>query len=471
MVMARWEETIVDEAGNILALPTIEVKREIAGQPIALLFSDRAGSIAIGNPFVGNADGSAAFHVAGGAYQVTISKGAFVKVLRYVRVGTAGEKDVDQVGIPAAVAFTFDNPTTDADPGAGRLRLNNATPASATALYVDNLSFSGADVQAWLDTFDDNGLTGNRGYLHLYHPASPNTNWRIYKVTGTIVDGTGYRKVTIAHISGAGSFTDEELIHISFQQVGPTGSFTALADNTGFDDDSGNEHTRFRKIASAVNYIEQHNAATGTGPKFKAAGDDTNVDLLLEGKGTGRAKTQGEIVLGGGAHVIGYWPARALVRPTTTPAGALAQEESTTNKVNDEYNEFADGSTTHLQLSFRAPKGLNEGSTLDVEIEWKEAAGASTHVCRWQAEAQAQSDADTIDAGWGTAVAVDDTGTSGTRRFALIAAVTPGGTWAVNDKIIVRIARLGGHANDTLNVGARLLGVTVIASLNKINDA
>ena len=94
-----------------------------------------------------------------------------------------------------------------------------------------------------------------------------------------------------------------------------------------------------------------------------------------------------------------------------------------------------------------------------------EAAGATAHVCRWQAEAQAQGDGDTIDAAWGTPVAADDTGSAGTRRFVTLAAVAPAGSWAAGDKIHVRIARLGGHANDTLDVAAHLIGVTVKATV------
>jgi hypothetical protein len=174
--------------------------------------------------------------------------------------------------------------------------------------------------------------------------------------------------------------------------------------------------------------------------------------------------------IGQGLHLIGVWNAGDLVRPTTSPAAALAQLESATNKVNDEYLGFVNGSTTSAGLSFRAPKSSDESSSLVVEFEWTEAAGATAHVCRWQAEAQAQSDGDTIDAAWGTAVAVDDTGSAGTRRFCSVT-VTPAGSWTDGDKIHIRVSRLGGHANDTLDADARLIGVTVHGTINAKNDA
>lgn len=171
-----------------------------------------------------------------------------------------------------------------------------------------------------------------------------------------------------------------------------------------------------------------------------------------------------------GYHCIGYWPARALTIPKTNGAASLAKDESSTNKVNDEYLAFADGSTLYAGFSLKAPKSLDPAGALYLEIEWKEAAGASSHVCRWQVEAQAQGDGDTIDSAWGTAVAVDDTGSSGTRRQILTGSITPAGTWVVNDKLHFRVARLGGHANDTLNVAAHLIGVALYASINRKDD-
>ena len=58
-------------------------------------------------------------------------------------------------------------------------------------------------------------------------------------------------------------------------------------DATGIRDDSDNEQLIFQKTASAVNHIEITNAATGGDPSLTAAGDDTDIDLVLAGKGAG----------------------------------------------------------------------------------------------------------------------------------------------------------------------------------------
>lgn len=59
-------------------------------------------------------------------------------------------------------------------------------------------------------------------------------------------------------------------------------------DAHGIRDDSGNEQLIFQKTATAVNYLEITNAATGNDVTFAAVGDDANVGLDITPKGTGR---------------------------------------------------------------------------------------------------------------------------------------------------------------------------------------
>lgn len=101
MPLARWQATIVDDAGNVIPSPFVEVRRESAGASLAILYSDRDGANPLGNPFqVATADGFAFFHVIGGAYKVRVYSGAFEKIHRYVAIGTAGETDFAQAFVP-----------------------------------------------------------------------------------------------------------------------------------------------------------------------------------------------------------------------------------------------------------------------------------------------------------------------------------------------------------------------------------
>jgi hypothetical protein len=118
--------------------------------------------------------------------------------------------------------YTFDTTTTDADPGAGKFRLNNATIGSATAAYLDNLDADGAAVSTILDTWDDAGSSVGRGQLWLRSIADP-AIFHAFNVTGSVVDGTGYRKLTVSYVGGAGSFAAADEIMVAFLPLGAAG--------------------------------------------------------------------------------------------------------------------------------------------------------------------------------------------------------------------------------------------------------
>jgi microcystin-dependent protein len=120
------------------------------------------------------------------------------------------------------VRFDFSTTTTDGDPGDGLFRLNNATPASATEAYFDNVDAFGTTVTAWLDALDDSTNTV-KGFLRL-QKQSDAAVFHEYSVSGSVVDGTGYRKVTIAHVIGAGSFSSGDRILVSFARTGNVGA-------------------------------------------------------------------------------------------------------------------------------------------------------------------------------------------------------------------------------------------------------
>lgn len=94
MSLARWQATITDEAGNIVPSAQVTVRAEIAGSPLARLYTDRAGTVAAANPITADADGFVYFHVTGGAYRITATKGAFSREWRYVGIGRNAESDL-----------------------------------------------------------------------------------------------------------------------------------------------------------------------------------------------------------------------------------------------------------------------------------------------------------------------------------------------------------------------------------------
>ena len=67
----------------------------------------------------------------------------------------------------------------------------------------------------------------------------------------------------------------------------PTLTTPRFADDGFIADASGNEQIKFQQTANAVNFVEVTNSATGDGVKIGATGTDTNVNLILDPKGSG----------------------------------------------------------------------------------------------------------------------------------------------------------------------------------------
>ncbi len=122
----------------------------------------------------------------------------------------------------AAFAYTFSTTTADADPGAGVMRLNNADPALATAAYIDNSDADAVAVSALIDEWDDSTNT-IKGTLTLRDRANAATR-RTYNVTGSVVDGTGYRKVTLVYVGGAGALANAANLLLVFDRTGDKGA-------------------------------------------------------------------------------------------------------------------------------------------------------------------------------------------------------------------------------------------------------
>jgi len=94
--LARFQRTIVNATGDIVASPTVTV-RDQATNALVTIYSDRDGLSALSNPFTGTSGGLAAFHVEGGTYRVTATSGAFTAEWTWVGIGTASEYDFTDI--------------------------------------------------------------------------------------------------------------------------------------------------------------------------------------------------------------------------------------------------------------------------------------------------------------------------------------------------------------------------------------
>lgn len=203
----------------------------------------------------------------------------------------------------AAIPYAFSITTADADPGAGTFRLNNATIASATAAYVDNVDSDGVTQTGILDTFDDSTNT-IRGVLTIRSKTTPATK-RLFNVTGLVVDGTGYRKLTLAYVGGAGAIANGEVCWLIFDRAGDKGTDGTAGNFTGPGSSVTDNILTFANTTGAlgkdsgvaVSSLAPKASPTFTGtPAAPTAGAGTNTTQLAT---TAFVKAAIDVVLGG----------------------------------------------------------------------------------------------------------------------------------------------------------------------------
>lgn len=155
----------------------------------------------------------------------TFTDQANISALFY-RSGDKGDAGPSGGGLP----WRWDTATADADPGSGDIRANNATLASATELYISTTDSSSASQTAWLDSLDDSTST-IKGVLQVTKTDAP-SNFVLFNVTA-VTTATGYRKLTVAHVTSGGSFAASDGVTLIFSRSGDAGSAGASGTSSG----------------------------------------------------------------------------------------------------------------------------------------------------------------------------------------------------------------------------------------------
>lgn len=199
-------------------------------------------------------------------------------------ISLAGERGV--AGFVSGYRFAWSSTVTDSDPGAGNVRFNNATLASVTELYIDNEDASGGDVTGWLDGLDDSTTASHKGYMRFEKSDDPGV-YAEFVVTGSVTDGTGYRKVPASLAASAGTLTDADAIVATFRATGNKGADGAgLVDSvngqTGavvLDADDIGDTSTTKKHMARVHVVATSNVDISTGLE---AGDSIDGVTLVE---------------------------------------------------------------------------------------------------------------------------------------------------------------------------------------------
>lgn len=171
----------------------------------------------------------------------------------------------------------------------------------------------------------------------------------------------------------------------------------------------------------------------------------------------------------GGTQTI-YIPAGAMTARTSNGA-ASGTTESTTNKVMVKSLDFDKDADEFAQFAVRMPKSWDEG-TITAQFVWSHAA-ASTYDVVWGIQGVALSNDDAIDTAFGSAQTVTDSGgTTGDLYISgATSAVTIGGTPAEGDWVVFQVYRDANAGGDTLDVDAKLMGVTLNYTTDAATDA
>jgi len=151
-------------------------------------------------------------------------------------IGTTGP-----TGTSSATQYKFSTSTTNSDPGSGYLRFNNATVGpSLTRIYISKTSSTGADLESFINTWDD--ITGQplRGVLEIRTVDQSFGNFKMSVIdifsssntsTSLITNYTNYLEIIVVGYAGAIP-SDGQDITIVFNRAGLNGS-TGPSGSTG----------------------------------------------------------------------------------------------------------------------------------------------------------------------------------------------------------------------------------------------
>lgn len=157
-------------------------------------------------------------------------------------------------------------------------------------IYITNNNTSYLDSANAVDTYSDaDGATPNTW------PVETNS----YGLASIYIDDTAFPvQYTLTEADGTLVYTDPDVLGIVDPEVNTYSvSEIQLPDGSGLKDSNGNEVLTVQAgSASAVNYINLQNSATGNDVILESLGSDSNVDMTIKTKGSATLTLQSGLV-------------------------------------------------------------------------------------------------------------------------------------------------------------------------------
>ena len=305
---------------------------------------------------------------------------------------------------------------------------------------------------------------------------------------------TGSQIVTFKYVSGSGSSvaiangdtvlvyatandgTNPDIVDAGFAagDVTLTGTqtltnktLTSPAIGTSILDTNGLELALITATGSAVNEFTIANAAAGAGPTLSSTGDEANVDINLNPKGSGVLKSATAAVKIAGKETI--WVPATAMYPETTNGAELAQTVLTAG--NPELKAFAFDTTTAEAVQFNVsfPESWDE-STITFQTFWS-ASGTDTGTGGFTLAGCSVANNVDYDLAFGTPVANTALAASGTQDDLMInveSGTVTIASAAASTNTIFRLVRDTG--TDTNTGDLRLVGIKLFYTTNAAND-
>jgi hypothetical protein len=142
----------------------------------------------------------------------------------------------DMLAVPALVAsgligaggfaYKFNSATSSADPGAGYFALNNATVASATALYISETDANGASLATVLAAITSNSQ------IYVTKVGSP-ANFIAFTLSSSATDNGAWNTFTISDASATGTIGNNDAVSIVVMRAGATGAASTVPGPAG----------------------------------------------------------------------------------------------------------------------------------------------------------------------------------------------------------------------------------------------